>query len=77
MLDAAHLAIHHSPLRGAPRAEVHVARCKEVKKPRGAPSGLVTLSGGQSRMVRIEPDRLQRLLDLRPTPRGDGGSPRA
>ena len=34
VLDAAHLAVHFSPLRGAPRADVHVARRKEVHKPR-------------------------------------------
>jgi predicted ribosome quality control (RQC) complex YloA/Tae2 family protein len=66
LLDAAHLAVHHSPLRGRGRASVHVARCKEVHKPRGAKAGLVTLSGGRTLALRIEPARLERLLRSRP-----------
>jgi predicted ribosome quality control (RQC) complex YloA/Tae2 family protein len=62
VIDAAHLAVHFSPLRGATKANVTVARRKDVHKPKGAPAGLVTLSGGKSRAVRIEPDRLTRLL---------------
>lgn len=62
VLDAAHLAIWFSPLRDSGRASVHVARCKEVHKPRGAKPGLVTLSGGRTLFVRIEPARLRRLL---------------
>jgi predicted ribosome quality control (RQC) complex YloA/Tae2 family protein len=62
LLDAAHLAVHFSPLRGAGRAQVHVARRKEVHKPRGAKPGLVTLSGGRVHSVRLQPERLRRLL---------------
>lgn len=62
VLDAAHLAVHFSPLSGARRADVHVARCKEVKKPRRAPAGLVTLAGGRTLHVRVEEGRLRRLL---------------
>jgi len=62
LLDAAHLAVHHSPIAGASRARVHVARRKEVHKPRGAKPGLVTLSGGKVLELRLQPDRLQRLL---------------
>ena len=65
VLDAAHLALHFSPLRGAARADIHVARCKEVKKPKRAPAGLVTLSGGRTLHLRSEPERLARLLDGR------------
>ena len=65
VLDAAHLAVHFSPLRGARRADVHVARCGQVKKPKGAPAGLVSLAGGRVRTVRIEPERLERLLATR------------
>jgi len=60
--DAAQLAVHFSPLRGARRTDVHVARCKEVHKPRGAKPGLVTLSGGRTRHVRLDEQRLRRLL---------------
>jgi predicted ribosome quality control (RQC) complex YloA/Tae2 family protein len=62
LLDAAHLAVHFSPLRGATRANVHVARGKDVHKPRGAKPGLVTLSGGKTLGLRLQPERLQRLL---------------
>ncbi|MSR62684.1 MAG: DUF814 domain-containing protein [Planctomycetes bacterium] len=62
VLDAAHLALHFSPLRGATKASIHVARRKEVHKPRKAPAGLVTLSGGKTLHLRLEAARLERLL---------------
>lgn len=63
LLDAAHLAAHFSPLRDATRVNVHVARRKEVHKPKGAKPGLVTLSGGKVLGLRMQPERLRRLLD--------------
>ncbi len=66
VLDAAHLAVHFSPLRGASKARVHVARRKQVHKPRGAKPGLVALSGGKELSLRLEAGRLERLL------KGDG-----
>jgi predicted ribosome quality control (RQC) complex YloA/Tae2 family protein len=69
VLDAAHLAVHFSPLRGARKADVHVAPRKLVHKPKGAKPGLVTLSGGKLVAVRLEPERLGRLLGAsRPPP---------
>lgn len=65
VLDACHLAAHFSPLNGSPRVNIHLAPRKQVHKPRGAPAGLVTLSGGKTRSVRIEPERLERLLSAR------------
>lgn len=62
LLDAAHLAVHFSPLRESSRANVHVAPRKAVHKPRGAKPGLVTLSGGRILGVRVQPERLSRLL---------------
>jgi predicted ribosome quality control (RQC) complex YloA/Tae2 family protein len=62
LLDAAHLAVHFSPLRGATRASVHVALRKLVHKPRGAKPGLVTLSGGRKLDLRLQPERLARLV---------------
>ncbi len=62
VLDAAHLALYFSPLRGASRASIHIAPRKLVHKPKGAPAGLVTLSGGRSQALRVEPARLERLL---------------
>ncbi len=62
ILDAAHLAAHFSPLRSAARVNIHVARRKEVHKPKGAKAGLVHLSGGKVLRVRVQPERLARLL---------------
>ena len=62
LLDAAVLALHFSPQRGARRADIHVARGKEVHKPRGAKPGLVTLSGGRTMHLRADDARLARLL---------------
>ncbi len=67
-LDAALLAAHFSPLRGAMKIDVHVARRKEVKKPKRAKPGLVLLSGGKTLHVRADPERLKRLLDTRRGP---------
>ncbi len=69
VLDAATLAVHFSPLAEATKAAVHVARRKQVHKPRGAKPGLVALSGGKTLEVRMQPERLRRLLSsLRATP---------
>ena len=62
VLDAAHLAIHFSPVRGTDRAPVHVASKKHVHKPKGAKPGLVTLSGGRILEVRVQQERLDALL---------------
>jgi predicted ribosome quality control (RQC) complex YloA/Tae2 family protein len=65
LLEAAELALHFSPLRGARKADIHVARRKEVHKPRGAKPGLVTLSGGRVLQLRSDPARLRTLLGSR------------
>ena len=62
ILDAAHLAVHFSPVRGTDRAPVHVAKKKFVHKPKGAKAGLVTLSGGRILKVRMQQGRLDALL---------------
>lgn len=62
LLDAGHLAVHFSPLSKAGRADVHVCRRKELKKPKGAPPGRVHLAGGRTLSVRMQPERLRRLL---------------
>lgn len=62
LLDAAILALHFSPQRGAYKADIHIARGKEVHKPRGAKPGLVTLSGGRTLHLRSDDGRLKRLL---------------
>lgn len=62
LLDAAHLAIHFSPIRGTDRAPVHVAQRKHIHKPKGAKPGLVSLSGGRILEVRMQQERLDALL---------------
>ena len=62
VLDAAHLAAHFSPARNARRVTVHMALRKLVHKPKGAKPGLVTLSGGRTIELRMQPERLERLL---------------
>ncbi|HRI67402.1 MAG TPA: NFACT RNA binding domain-containing protein [Polyangium sp.] len=49
---AAEAAAWYSKARGAPRVEVHYCRAGEVKKPRGAPPGLVEISKYKSVKVR-------------------------
>lgn len=60
MLDAAHLALHHSDLKGEPRGEVSYTQVKFVRKA-GAP-GAVTFTREKTVLLRVEPVRLQRLL---------------
>lgn len=65
LLDAAHLAIHFSPQSGARQADVLISQAKHVTKSKGMPAGLVNVAGGKTRRIRIEPDRLKRLLGSR------------
>jgi predicted ribosome quality control (RQC) complex YloA/Tae2 family protein len=50
---AAELAAWHSKARSAGRVEVHLCRVADVRKPRGAPPGQVTLR--QWRRLRVQP----------------------
>jgi predicted ribosome quality control (RQC) complex YloA/Tae2 family protein len=63
LLDAAHLAVHFSDARGERSCEVTYTRAKHVKKPKGSPPGLVTVTQEKTILLRLEPDRLQRLLE--------------
>jgi predicted ribosome quality control (RQC) complex YloA/Tae2 family protein len=65
LLDAAHLAHHHSQRKGEPRGEVAWTQAKFVRKPKGAGPGQVTYTRERTMVVRIEPDRLERLLRAR------------
>lgn len=60
LLDAAHLALHHSDAKGEPRGEVSYTQVKFVRKA-GAP-GAVTYTREKTINLRVEEDRLQRLL---------------
>jgi predicted ribosome quality control (RQC) complex YloA/Tae2 family protein len=65
LVDAAHLALHHSGLKGEARAEVSYTRAKYVKKTKGQPAGTVSVTREQTFTVRLEPARIERLLRSR------------
>jgi predicted ribosome quality control (RQC) complex YloA/Tae2 family protein len=52
---AAALAARHSKARDAGQVTVHVARVKDVTKPRGAPPGQVSLKRYRSVRASVEP----------------------
>lgn len=62
LIDAAHLAVHHSDVKGEPRAEVSYTPVKFVHKPKGAGPGAVSYTREKTLVVRLEPERLARLL---------------
>jgi predicted ribosome quality control (RQC) complex YloA/Tae2 family protein len=62
VLDACELAVHFSKFKNASRADVHVVPIKNVRKPRGAKPGLVTVHGGRTVHLRRTPKRLERIL---------------
>ena len=62
LLDAATLAAHHSNARGEAQVDVGYTLRKHVRKPPKSRPGTVTHSGLKTIRVRLEPERLQRLL---------------
>jgi len=67
LLDAAHLALHHSLSKGEPRGEVIYTYARFVKKMKGGGPGQVIYTREKSFLVRMEPERLHRLLESRNT----------
>jgi predicted ribosome quality control (RQC) complex YloA/Tae2 family protein len=65
LVDAALLAAHHSNARGEPQVDVSYTLRKQVRKPPRTRPGLVTLSGAKTLRVRVDPERLARLLASR------------
>jgi len=65
LVDAATLAAHHSDARGETTCEVSYVERRHVRKPRGAPPGAVTLDQEKVLVLRVEPDRVARLLAAR------------
>lgn len=65
LLDAAHLALHHSQLKGEPRGEVIYTYARFVRKAKGGGPGQVLYTREKSFLVRVEPERLKRLLESR------------
>lgn len=62
LIDAAHLALHHSELKGEPRGEVSYTPVKFVRKAKDAGPGAVTFTREKTVLLRVEPERLARLL---------------
>ncbi|MCC7073501.1 MAG: DUF814 domain-containing protein [Deltaproteobacteria bacterium] len=63
VLDAAHLAAHFSSARGERHVDVQHTRVKHLKKPGpGAPAGLVHVSHESVLHVRVDEERVRRLL---------------
>ena len=60
LLDAAHLAFHHSDARGERQGEVSYTHVRYLKK--AASPGAVTYSRETTFWLRVEPERLKRLL---------------
>jgi len=65
VLDACELAVHYSKARNATRADVHLVPIRNVKKPKGAKPGLVTVHGGRTVHLRRAEARLKRVLAAR------------
>jgi predicted ribosome quality control (RQC) complex YloA/Tae2 family protein len=65
ILDACELAVHYSKMKNADRADVHMAPIKNVKKPKGAKSGLVYVRSGKTIHLKRDPKRLQNILASR------------
>ena len=65
LLDACELAVHFSKAKHASRADVHAVPIANVRKPKGAKPGLVTVHGGKTIHLRRTEARLQRILAAR------------
>jgi len=63
LVDAATLAAHFSDGRTQGIVEVGYSERRYVRKPKGAPAGLVCCSAEKVMCLRLEPERLRRLLD--------------
>jgi predicted ribosome quality control (RQC) complex YloA/Tae2 family protein len=68
LLDAATLAAHHSSAKGEAQVDVGYTLRKHVRKPPRARPGSVLTSGLKTIRIRLEPDRLARLLATRVVP---------
>ncbi|MEC7583861.1 MAG: NFACT RNA binding domain-containing protein [Planctomycetota bacterium] len=68
MLDAATLAVHFSKARGETSIDVIYTLAKHVRKPKGLPPGAVVPSMTKTLTVRLDEDRLRRLLASAPDP---------
>jgi predicted ribosome quality control (RQC) complex YloA/Tae2 family protein len=62
LVDAAHLAAHFSEARGERSVEVQYVARRYLRKPRGSPPGFVALMREKVLVLRVEPERIERLL---------------
>lgn len=62
ILDAATLAAHFSEMRGETLVEVTSTQARYVRKPKGSPPGLVRYSHDKTILIRLEAERLARVL---------------
>ena len=62
LIDAAHLAAHFSGMRGEPIAEVHHTERRYVRKSKGSAVGAVNVDREKVLRLRVEAERLARLL---------------
>lgn len=62
LVDAATLAAHFSDARGEEKVEIVYADKRFVRKPKGSAPGQVTLDREKTMLLRLEPERLARLL---------------
>jgi predicted ribosome quality control (RQC) complex YloA/Tae2 family protein len=65
MLDAAHLALHHSRARGEAAADVQWTERKHIRRVPGAAPGRVTVAAGRTLRIVFDDGRLQRLYEQR------------
>ena len=63
LLDAAHLAVYFSKARGRGEAEVIYTQRKHLRKRKGAKAGAVEVTRSKPLQIRIEADRMARLLE--------------
>ena len=63
LVDAAHLAAHFSDARGEAVVDVQYTPRRYLRKPRGSPHGLVVVDREKVMAVRLEPGRVERLLE--------------
>jgi hypothetical protein len=62
LIDAAHLAAHFSDARGEVTVEIQHTPRRYLRKPRGSAPGLVVVDREKVTVLRVEADRLSRLL---------------
>lgn len=65
LIDGAHLAAHFSDARGEAVVDVQWAPRRYVRKPKGSAPGAVVVDREKVLVLRVEPERLERLLAAR------------